>query len=585
MTAQSDIELAEFYYNEGSYAQAKLYLDQIWKRNKTQKVFEMYYAALLALDNFEEAEKLVKSRMRNKNTRANSYVELGQLYLHFDRPDQAREAFDEALNRLEPNRNGAISLANAFINLNELDRAHDVYMKARELGVDDLDYQLADLEGRRGNYDGMIEASIRLLHNSPKYFRNVQNSFARNLRIQDNPELGQLLKTKLIQAAREFPEDLGLTEMLVWYFNQTSDFANALVHAKSLDLRLSESGERMIELAQTAARNKDYDTATKCYQYLAQKGPSNPYFYTARAQALKMRLTPLLEVKPADLKAIQALAIDYAATLTDLGLNKETATMAQDLAHIEAFYLNNAPSAIERLEKTIEIKGVYERTAAMCKLELGDILVFQDDIWDASLLFSQVELDFKDDPLGHEAKFRNARISYYAGDFDWAQTQLDALKASTSKLISNDAIDLSLLITDNYALDTIVEPMWLFAQADLLTAQHRYGESVVKLDSITATWPGHALSDEILMEKAEIALAQGQIDTAIYFFNEIVDLHFDDILADDALYQLGLLHENVLGDIQTAANFYEQLLFDYPGSLHVADARRRFRAIRGDELE
>lgn len=585
MSAQSDIELAEFYYNEGSYAQAKLYLDQIWKRNKTQKVFEMYYAALLALDDFEEAEKLVKSRMRNKNTRANSYVELGQLYLHFDRTIEARGAFDEALNRLEPNRNGAISLANAFINLNELDLAHEVYMKAQALGVGDLDYQLADLEGRRGNYEGMIEASLRLLHNSPKYFRNVQNSFSRNLRIQDNPDLGQLLKTKLIQAAREFPGDLGITEMLVWYFNQTSDFANALVHTKSLDLRLSESGERLIELAQTAARNKDYDTATKCYQYLAQKGPSNPYFYTARAQSLKMRLTPLLEVKPADIDAIQSLSLDYASTLNDLGLSKETATIAQDLAHLEAFYLNNAPSAIQRLEAILDVNGIYERTAALCKLELGDILVFQDDIWDASLLFSQVELDFKDDPLGHEAKFRNARISYYAGDFDWAQTQLDALKASTSKLISNDAIDLSLLITDNYALDTIVEPMWLFAQADLLAAQHRYEESLVKLDSIVAVWPGHALTDEILMEKAEIALAQGQVDTALYFFNEIVALHFDDILADDALYQLGVLNEDVLLDPQTAVTFYEQLLFDYPGSLHVADARRRYRAIRGDELE
>lgn len=583
--AQSDLDLAEFYYNEGSYAQAKLYLDQIWKRTKTKKVFDMYYATLLAMDDFEEAEKLVKSRMRNKNTRATAYVELGQLYVHFGKEAEAKAAFDEALSRLEPQRGSVIALANAFINLNELDLALEVYTTAMELGVDDLDYQLADLEGRRGNYEGMIDASIRLMRAKPQYFRNVQNSFNRNLRIQDNPDLGELLRTKLLRAAREFPEDNSIPEMLVWYFNQVNDFANAFVHAKSLDLRFKESGERLVELAQTATRNEDYETAAQCYAYIASKGPGNPYFFTARTQALAMRLQPLLKSTPVDRKAIAELAQDYEMTLNDLGLAKETAKIAQDLAHIRAFFLQQPDEAIALLEEVLDVEGLYERTAALCKLELGDILVFQDEIWDASLLFSQVELDYKDDVLGAEAKFRNARISYYTGDFDWAQSQLDALKASTSKLISNDAIDLSLLITDNYALDTIVEPMWLFAQADLLATQYRYEEARAKLDSVVTIWPGHALTDEILMELAEMALAQGELDSAKHWLQEIIDLHFDDILADDAIFQLALILDDAEGDSEGAAALYEQLLFDYPGSLHAVEARRRYRAIRGDELE
>lgn len=582
---QSDLELAEFYYNEGSYAQAKLYLDQIWKRTKTNQVFDMYYATLLALDNFDEAEKLVKSRMRDRNTRATAFVELGQLYVHFGKDSEAKAAFDEALNRLEPQRNSVIALANAFIKLNNLDRALEVYTKAMELGVDDLDYQLADLEGRRGNYDGMIDASLRLIVSKPTYFRNVQNSFSRNLRIQDNPELGDLLRAKLLRAAREYPEDPLIPEMLVWYFNQVNDFANAFIHAKSLDLRLRESGERLIELAQTAARNKDYATASTCYAYVASKGPNNPYFFTARAESLSMKLQPLLLTSPPDIEAISQLAVEFEQSLRDLGVNRETSKIAQELAHIRAFFLRQPGAAIELLEEVLAIPNIYAKSAATCKLELGDILVFQDEIWDASLLFSQVELDFQDDVLGHEAKFRNARISYYTGDFDWAQSQLDALKASTSKLISNDAIELSLLITDNYALDTIVEPMWLFAQADLLTTQNRFDEARMKLDSIIATWPGHALKDEILMELANMALQEGNYDSAKVFLQDIIDLHFDDILADDALFMLGKILEESEGDLEGAAGLYEQLLFDYPGSLHAVEARRRYRTIRGDELK
>ncbi|MDA8772206.1 tetratricopeptide repeat protein [Flavobacteriales bacterium] len=582
---QSDLELAEFYYNEGSYEQSKLYLDQIWKKNKTKMVFDMYYDVLIALDDFEAAEKLVKSRMRGKNTRANAYVELGQLYLHFGREAQARLAFDEAMERLQPSRNSAIGLANAFLKLNELDLALEVYTKAQAMGVDNLDYQLVDLEGRRGNYDGMIDAALRLLRTKPTYFRNIQNSFIRNLRVLDNPELGVLLKGKLITAARNYPDDVAYPELLVWYFNQVRDFGNAFVHAKSLDLRGSEDGNRIVELAQTASRNKDYDTAARCYAYVAGKGRDNPYFFTARAQSLRMRMEPLLEAIPSDTKAIAELTIEYEQTLNDLGLTEETAGIAKDLAHVQAFYLQSPTQAIELLESVLEIPGIYNRMAALCKLELGDILVFQDNIWDASLLFSQVELDFKDDFFGHEAKFRNARISYYAGDFDWAQAQLDALKASTSKLISNDAIDLSLLITDNYAMDTISEPMWLYAQADLLAEQHRYDQARSKLDSILAIWPGHALEDEILMTQGRMALEQGDVDTALVLFQEVVDLHFDDILADDALFELGKLHEDVLADEMAAADYYEQLLFDYPNSLHAVEARRRFRAMRGDDIE
>ena len=582
VSAQSELELAEFYYNEGSYEQAKLYLEKIWKKNKAQKVYDMYYTSLLAIDDFDLAEKLVKSRIRNQRTRATAYVELGQLYLHFNQKEEARDAFDEALERLEVGKANAIALANAFMDLNELDLALEVYEKAKKLGTRDLDYQMVDLQGRRGDYPGMIDASISLLHLKPNYLRNIQNSFNRNLRIQDNPKLGDLLRSKLLGAARTFPEDIIFTELLVWYFQQSEDFANAFIHAKSLDLRYKESGERLVELAQTAHKNGDVQTAAACYQFVASKGPDNPYFYTARCQSLRVLMGSLLNAKPLPIDDISQLAERYKSTLRDLGIRTETATLANELAHVEAFYLQDPTTAIERLESVLEITNLYDRTAAMTKLELGDVLLFNDEIWDASLLFSQVELDFKDDPLGHEAKFRNARISYFAGDFDWAQSQLDALKASTSKLISNDAIDLSLLITDNYAMDTLVEPMWLYAQADLLASQHRYADARQKLDSLVTTWPGHALEDEVLMQRAEMALSEDRLDTAMTFLEEIVALHFDDIIADDALFRLAQLHEERLNEPDVALSLYEQLLFDFPGSLYAVEARRRFRSLRGE---
>ena len=585
--AQTDLELAEFYYNEGSYPQAKLYLDGIWKKNKTNAVYQMYYATLLALDDFDTAEKVVKERLkrRHKNSRSTALVDLGSLYLHFDKREAALEAFMEALDNLQPGRPSAVSLANAFIKLDELDMALATYERAEKLGSTGFEYELANLQGMRGDFEGMIDAYMALLSTKPNYLRTVQNSLNRNLRLTTTEDNRELVRISLLRAIQTYPDNTVYPELLVWHFNQIRDFASSVIHAKALDLRLQEQGVRLMELGNTAQANGDVDTALECYRYVAAKGPDNPYYFTARNEVLQVRFDALTAEVPADLDAMAQLADEYATSLRDLGVRSETAMMVKDRAHLLAFYLQRADEGIEDLEALLANNDLNERVAAACKLTLGDIYVFEGLIWDASLLFSQIVLDFKDDPLGHEAKFRNARVSYYGGDFNWAQSQLNALKASTSKLISNDAIDLSLLITDNFNLDTLTLPMEMFARADLLRMQRKFDDARTTLDSLTTDFPGHVLEDEVLMMSADMFLEQGRLDTAMTLYQEVVDLHFDDITGDDALWMLADLTHHRLNDEATAQTLYEKLLFDFPGSLHAVEARKRFRALRGDDLE
>ena len=585
--AQTDLELAEFYYNEGSYPQAKLYLDGIWKKNKTNAVYQMYYATLLALDDFDTAEKVVKERLkrRHKNSRSTALVDLGSLYLHFDKRDAALEAFMEALENLQPGRPSAVSLANAFIKLDELDMALATYQRAEKLGSTGFEYELANLQGMRGDFEGMIDAYMALLSTKPNYLRTVQNSLNRNLRLTTTEDNRELVRISLLRAIQTYPDNTVYPELLVWHFNQIRDFASSVIHAKALDLRLQEQGVRLMELGNTAQANGDVDTALECYRYVAAKGPDNPYYFTARNEVLQVRFDALTAEVPADLDAMAQLADEYAASLRDLGVRSETAMMVKDRAHLLAFYLQRADEGIEDLEALLANNDLNERVAAACKLTLGDIYVFEGLIWDASLLFSQIVLDFKDDPLGHEAKFRNARVSYYGGDFNWAQSQLNALKASTSKLISNDAIDLSLLITDNFNLDTLTLPMEMFARADLLRMQRKFDDARTTLDSLTTDFPGHVLEDEVLMMSADMFLEQGRLDTAMTLYQKVVDLHVDDITGDDALWMLADLTHHRLNDEATAQTLYEKLLFDFPGSLHAVEARKRFRDLRGDDLE
>jgi len=60
--------------------------------------------------------------------------------------------------------------------------------------------------------------------------------------------------------------------------------------------------------------------------------------------------------------------------------------------------------------------------------------------------------------------------------------------------------------------------------------------------------------------------------------------HPKDILADDALFRIGDIKENIISEKEQALEIYKRLLMDYKSSLFGAEARKRVRAIRGDQF-
>lgn len=585
--AQQDLELADYYFQNGKFDQAKLYYEKVYKTNQTNKVYTNYLNTLIALNEFDEAEKLVKKKIKSQNEDGTAYVQLGDLYNKFNKKEDAKEQFEKAISVCVPTRSNILKLANEFSRINEFDYTLRAYQKGKKNAQDgyNYSYEMASVLGNLGKFDEMIESLLDLIIESPNYMQTVQNAFERNLQLSENEGNQELLKGKLLKRLQKYPENVEYSEMLIWLFMQKKEFGAALVQVTALDKRLGENGYRAYSLADLALSNKEYSTAKKALDYVISKGPQNEYYLMSRMQKLHVMNEELQDYPTFDAQAYNALAHEYEMTISELGKNAETATMMKDLAHIYAFYLDRPNDAESLLRQCIELPGLYGKVLAVCKLELADVLVFKNEIWDASLLYSQVELDFKEDPLGAEAKFRNARVYYYTGDFEWAQAQLDALKASTTKLISNDAIDLSLLITDNFNMDTITTPMEMYARADLYFFRNQFYSVKTILDSLDAEYPAHALADEILMLRAEVAKREGNITDALSFYQKVLDFHFKDINADNALFEIAEIHEKVLMDSAKAMTYYEKLITEYPGSLLVVEARKRFRSLRGDTIE
>jgi tetratricopeptide (TPR) repeat protein len=253
-----------------------------------------------------------------------------------------------------------------------------------------------------------------------------------------------------------------------------------------------------------------------------------------------------------------------------------------DLAHLQAFYLNRLDESVLLLEEALAIPGAPENVKAEIKLELGDIYLFVGEVWEASLLYSQVEKAFKNDPIGHEAKLRNARLSYFIGEFEWARAQLNVLKAATSKLIANDAMELALLISDNMDPDSTYTGLSFYSRADLLQYRGQDSMALLTLDSISMLGLYHSLDDEVLYSKAGIYIRKKDFTGADTILAEIVRDYKYDILGDNALFKRAELQASALNDKEKAMELYQQLMLDYPGSLFTTEARKRYRQLRGD---
>jgi tetratricopeptide (TPR) repeat protein len=580
----TDEQLAAQYFQQGDFAKAVLYYERLFKKQPTDYYYEQLLKSLMGVPDLESAQKLVKDRMRRNGDDPRIAIDMGRVLELMDEQDKAQKEYERAIKLMRGDQNSVRATANAFLSYNKTDLALAAYEKGQRIATDGMGYafEIANLHGQRGDLPKMVAAYMDLLAANEQYAQAVQNNLSRHFEFDAVDPRTEVLRTELLRRIQRDPSRAIFPEMLIWMLIQQKDLDGAFVQAKAMDKRLDEGGERLMELARIAEANKDFGIAFKCYDHVIGLGRNDGNYFSARTGAVHARylqLTNQPEPPPADL-----LDLDQrmAATLTDMGLAKHTVQLLRERAHLKAYFLNRPAEAIALLDEGLALPAIDAKQKAEIKLDLGEVHLISGDIWEASLLFSQVDLDFKHDALGHEARLRNARVSFYAGDFTWAQAQLEVLKASTSKLIANDALELSLRITDALGADSNDVPLRFFARAELLRVQHLYDQALLTLDSLHADFPMHTLGDDALYERYRIAMARRQYTEAAALLEKLLELFPIDILVDNALLDLGRLYEDVLKDTEKAKACYEKLIFDQSGSIFVPEARERYRKLRGD---
>lgn len=581
----ADEQLALQFYQNKEFDKALDYYEKLYNKKSPQVFYLPYLNCLLETKDFKKAEKIAKKQIKQNPDAPNYIVDLGNVYFRADDVEKAKSTWESAVKAIKYDEQ-VFAVANAFTTLRQHNFAIAAYLKGRKISQNNypFSFELAEVYNTLGDRTSMINEYLDVLEIQDSYIQSVQNALQTSFGNDGDQKQNELLKTELLKRISKSPDKTILSELLIWMQIQMKDWEGAFVQGKALDKRKKEEGNRVMALAQLFAQNEAYDVAIKAYNYVIAKGPDVYYYSYARMELLNVYYQKIVSKGNYTALDLTELEKNYNTTISELGKSSSTVPLLKNLAHLQAFYLNKTDEAKALLEEAINMPQLAAITQAECKLELADVLLMTGDIWEASLRYSQVEKAFKYDVIGQEAKFRVARISYYTADFKWAQAQLEVLKGATSKLISNDALQLSLIISDALAIDTNEAPLALFAMADLFSFRNIDDKALILFDSLNKTYPNHALADDIVYKKAQIAIKKMQYDKAAELYEELLKNYGDDILGDDALFKLADLNENQFKNIEKAKELYQQLLEKYSDSLYVVEARKRFRRLRGDSI-
>ncbi len=588
--AQNDRTLAKLAQQAESneeYSKAIELYEQLYKRTSS----DAYYNSLLNLypktEQYKDAEKTIKKRIKVYPNRKELLVDLGYIYELQGDDKTAKRNYESAINELRKNSGEIRVLANRFKSYEKNEYLISTYQKGRQLMNDPFAFQfeLASAFAEMGRTQEMVNEYLTILGKNENYIQTVQNLFARFLRPDPEGKQMEMLREQVLKRIQNEPDITIYSQLLTWLYIQDKNFEGAFIQSRALDRRLNENGRRLYNLASLCLSNNAYDVAEKALKYVINQEKNGPFYSSSKMKLMDVLKAKTLEQNEPNEEALNALKKAYMETLEEFGESSFTLPLMYNIAELEGFYLNHIDSAMTWYQTIIDLPNLNNELVAKAKIALADLMIVENDIWEASLLYSQVEKEFKYDQLGEIAKLKNAKVAFYTGDFYWAQAQLNVLKGSTSKLIANDAMDLSLMITDNLGLDSIPEPLEMFARADLHHFKRDYESAYHTLDSIPKFFPMSSLKDEILYLKYEMEYERKNFDTAATFLENIITDYAFDILGDNAVFELAKLNEEKLGNKEKAMDLYKSLITTYPASLFVIESRKRYRALRGDDAD
>lgn len=596
---QDEIQLANEYLLKGDKKKSlELYKELSKQEANLPYIYNNYFNLLLDLSAFDEAQRFLQRLSKRDNLNIQYSLDLGLIYVRSGDLGKADRYYKELISENKNNVQRIKMMSDFFMSHSLVDYGIQSLTESRQaLGNPQLFcLELAMLYRIKGNQDKMVQEYLSYVTQSSANIQYVKNVMQALL---TKPEELESLEKLLYDKIQDHPDVEVYSDLLIWVTMQQKNFYASFIQARAYDKRYKREGEKSMEVARVALDNEDYDNALKVYRFVIREFPNSQTYLLARLGLIRTREARVKKTFPISTDSVGILIDDYKDFIKQYPDNVNSLEAARSEALLFANYLDQKDSAVQIINRLLANPKTSLHLKSKAKLDLGDIYLLKGEPWESTLLYSQVEKVQKENPVGYEAKLKNAKLSYYKGDFRLAQEHLDILKQATTREIANDALDLSMRIKENIAFDSVGEALKQYASIELLLYQNKNEEALKRIELLkegraatlstanvaadsTKSISNQSILDDVYWLEANIRMRQGEFEKSIGLLQKIIQEYADDILVDDAFFLQGEIYERQLGQKDKAMEIYREFLNKYPGSVYAAEARKRYRLLRGD---
>lgn len=579
-------QLAQYYFDKGDFEKAKISFEELLEVNpQNSQYFQKTIECYQQLQLFEVAEKAIQSRL-DKYNQGNLLVEMGYNFQLQKNDAKAKIYYDQAIDLIKKNPNEVYAISNSFERKVLLEYALKSYQTAVELVPNlNFNYQMALLYGQLGNTEMMISTFLDEAYSNPQNSIPIQNQLARFMMEEGDENFNKNLRNALIIKAQK-NQDVFWNHYLSWFYVQQKEFQKAFIQEKSIYKRNPESLLDIVNLGQLAIEEDNQEAAKEILGFVLVNTKDLELLIQANSYLMEMK------IEKANEKEYTAISKELSNLLTEYEISPFTLSLQLIQAHFVAFNMRKPEEAKAIIKKTLELQ-LNDYDAAQAKMELADILLYEEKFNQALLYYSQIEQDLKNDVVAHEASLKAAKTSYFKGDFLWALKQFKELKSASTQLIANDALEYFLLINDNTVADSTQIALKQFAKGDYLLYQNRNQEAITQFQMILKSFKGQdsrATLEQAKQIEAVTLLRLGKVyekladyNLALSQYQNIIEHHSDGIYIDEALYFSAEIYNNKLNNPEKAKPLYEKIIFSHQDSIYFVEARKKYRQLRGDK--
>ncbi|MBZ0263948.1 tetratricopeptide repeat protein [bacterium] len=598
--------LANNYESRGRFETAlKIYEDIYSRAPEDRQNYEGLRRNLVALNRYDEAITLIEERITagipgEQNYRL--YCDLGATYYKADKKTQAEIAWNQAIEVAPGSSAPYQELAHTFISLRLVERSVDILRLARrELNNPYLfASQLATLLQSRMDWQGAAEEYLLSMRENSHLMRLTLRSLA------NFPDTEAANKAVFTALEREFKAieksepwkgyRAQLQELMASQYMKNGEFAEALPWIEKVDATDPNPGERLIDFA-AQAHNEGADSVAHQALQIAGGRLLDPSSKAGVDHALAG-----MAVAQGDYEKADSIYSIYCTGNMPLAIERE-ARLRRGMLRL--YYLDNAEDAVVDFHELLKKSNLPN--AAPVRYAYASALVRLDSLSNAQYQLDQIKPELSQqnrfglnqnlrqrhlsrDENWVNALFLHAQIEWWQGRSTNAKTYLDSLLGQPDGSDrENEALSLSQIFRvaekDSVKLAAL-------GRADKAEFEGEYDSAIELYTSLSEDVPqdsGKALSASEYPVAAEAHWRLGQLYlqleplNAIQVFEKFTDRYPEHPRTEEIWLTLGQLAE-WNNQSEQAAEYYENLLLLFPDGLLAAEARLSLDRLRGLEL-